>query len=600
MIVRCLSSTINLPVTADTTSVDILKATADMTRHHISPATSVIVECYFVLGLERRLRRYERVRDVMNSWDRDQQNSLLIMPCDSAQSDQDLDLESVPRTEEPPQGFSMQMHHSSKPGKWNKRWVTLLENGQIYAAKSPNAKPSDKDSSVLCHLTDFDIYAPKESEMRRNLKPPKKFCYAIKSQQKTVVFAHAENFVHFFSTEDAKQAACFYEKVHAWRSWYLVNRMVDLEKKNRVPQLTLNPKSSSNTASPKRSMNSGNRSARASTVAEEAEKEGEEPLMNVNAFRMSQIIIAPEDDKVKKSMSVRSKAPVQRSNTVKKPAATTVEVPKTVREEEPEFAAGGLLGNAYEKRKQADAASDASSPLSPNGASSNSPFTEAPSLLNGGISNSSSDASDHIKRQAEEEERKRKEVEARSWFPSAAEHSARIRSQVVLPQQPLLHHQQRRPATGNTTTSPPMARRGGHPAPLLSFTKDFPEPPRFRDGPSGVRQVAGQPLINYAAGGAVREAQNSAPRRNVSRRGLPSSNSGGLTSPPPPPQHPPPPPGSQRTRSKSSASSQRRYNTGDAHHPPMPAVSNRRHPHHGEPRGPPSRPPPEPLVNRAK
>jgi hypothetical protein len=79
-------------VTADTSAVDILKAAAQMMRHDIDPATSILVECYFLLGLERRLRRYEGVRDVMNSWDRDQQNTLLIMPRDSATSDQDLEL----------------------------------------------------------------------------------------------------------------------------------------------------------------------------------------------------------------------------------------------------------------------------------------------------------------------------------------------------------------------------------------------------------------------------------------------------------------------------------------------------------------------------
>ncbi|KAG5920655.1 hypothetical protein E4U42_006140, partial [Claviceps africana] len=238
VVVRCLSSTISLPVTADTSPMDIVTATVEMTRHQLTPATCVIIECYTVLGLERRLRRYERIRDVMNSWDRDLQNSLLIMSCDATKDDEPhLEIESVPRTEEPPCGFSMPMHHSSKPGKWNKRWVTLLDNGQIYAAKSADAQPCDKDSSVLCHLTDFDIYTPKESEMRRHLRPPNRLCYAIKSQQKTVVFPNGENFVHFFSTEDAEQAAFFYEKVHAWRSWYMVNRMVHLgEKKDKPPQ----------------------------------------------------------------------------------------------------------------------------------------------------------------------------------------------------------------------------------------------------------------------------------------------------------------------------------------------------------------------------
>ncbi|KHO01474.1 uncharacterized protein MAM_00475 [Metarhizium album ARSEF 1941] len=560
--VRCLSTTVSLPVTADTSPVDILKATADRTTHDISPATCVIMECYSALGLERRLRRYERVRDVMNSWDRDQQHSLLVVKCESPNSDRDLDLEAVPRTEQPPQGFSMQMHYSSKPGKWIQRWVTLLENGQIYAAKSPNAKATDKDSTVLCHMTDFDIYSPKESQTRRALRPPHKFCYAIKSQQKTVVFANADNFVHYFSTDDARQAGRFSEKVHAWRSWYLVNRIVDPQKK-RVPQIE----------SPNRSFKCGNSSARASTISSKGD---DEPLMNVNAFRMSQIVITPEETSTGRSASVKSKPSLHSSGPVRKNGPAGVELSNKA---EPEFAAGGLLGSAYDKLKQSDAASATS------GAASDGPFTEAPSLLNGGISNSSSDASDKLKKQARAE---RKKVEVASWFPSAAEHSARIRSQSLHAQSS--PYQQRRPIAADIRPMVPIIRRSEkHPAPLLSFSKDYPEPPRFREGPTSVRQLPGQPLISYATGGSPREARDGAPRNRVSRRGLPASNGIGFTGPPSPsPQLPSLPPGSLG-RSKTSSSSTKRFGPVDTHpHHPMPAASGRRRPHG------------EPLVNRAK
>lgn len=508
VIVRCFSSTINLPVTADTSSIDILNSTASMTRHHISPTTSIIVECYFVLGLERRVRRYESIRDIMNSWDRDQQNSLLVMPCDGPKSDQDLDLSTVPRTEEPPSGFSLQMHHSSRPGKWNKRWVTLLDNGQIYAAKSANVQPSDKESVVLCHLTDFDIYAPKESELRRSLKPPKQFCYAIKSQQKTVVFPDGENFVHFFSLDDPQQAARFYEKVHGWRSWYLVNRMVDLERRNKVPQIEL--KAAQGNSSPKKSIKSGKSGEHASGAEDEEEVEDDEPLMNVNDFRMSKIVINQNnaikadascnsnttplnintniDTTLNKSLSLRSKPP-HRSNTTKAKSSAPM-VPQTVQEqEEPEFSSRGLLGDAYDKRKQNEASSNSPTTVS----RVDGPFTAAPSLLNGGIPNPSEE----------------KDEEPKSWFPSATEHTAAVRTRsksIHTPEHPQM--QRRRPATAGTSGPShhhaPASRRERHPAPLLSFAKDFPEPPRFRNGPQqGMRQRTqnGQPLINFAGGG---------------------------------------------------------------------------------------------------
>ncbi|KAG5979745.1 hypothetical protein E4U55_004818 [Claviceps digitariae] len=657
VVVRCLSSTINLPVTADTSPVDILTAAAQMTRHQLTPATCVIIECYTVLGLERRLRRYERIRDVMNSWDRDLQNSLLVMPCDTVPNDEHhLEMESVPRTEEPPAGFSMQMYHSSKPGKWNKRWVTLLDNGQIYAAKSVNAQPCDKDCSVLCHLTDFDIYTPKESEMRRRLRPPKRFCYAIKSQQKTVVFPNGENFVHFFSTEDPQEAALFYQKVQGWRSWYMVNRMVDLgEKKKKAPQPMLdvgkikknnNNSSSSSSSSSSNNMrnndkhdtsdsnvrnnmsslktrnNDNNKNDKriikngheaGEKVSSRADRTVAEPLMDVNEFRMSKVII--DDAQLQKALSIRSKA-----STRAKTASLSREISKSGSEGEPEFSVGGLLGDAYEKRKQAEAAASAS----PSVKHVDGPFTEAPSLLNGGIPKTAETPKKQV-------EQGGKTGEPRSWFPSAAEHSARTRHTTHHHQQ----QQQRRPMTAVDTPasfpSPPtnvvvsssttgcLSRRERHPAPLLSFKKDVSETSRFQSGfhSAGVRSPPRHPLINFTASGSaardvrdVRDAREVAVKRHSSRR----SSSGGLAlvaAVPPAPQYPPPPPvaGLQRPQSslKPGANSQRRHFPGDSRKsqfvppvPPVPPLSLRRMHHGGAPSRPPSRCPPEPLVNRAR
>ncbi|POR35670.1 Uncharacterized protein TPAR_04133, partial [Tolypocladium paradoxum] len=468
--VRCLSSTITLPVTAETSPVDILHATAEVTKHHISPATCLVIECYVVLGLERRLRRYERLRDVLNSWDNDQQNSLLILPCDSAKADdRDLDLASVPRTADAPPGFCVQLYHSSRPGKWNKRWVTLLDNGQMFASKRPDAGSSDKDSTVVCHLSDFDIYAPKESEMRRNLRPPKKFCYAIKSQQKTIVFPNGENFVHFFCTDDDRLAARFYELVHAWRSWYLVNKMVDLARKDKAPQITYSPLVGRATS--RRSGNDGDKGMRVSIG--EAGYHNEEPLMDVSGFK------APDVSKmspIKRTLTTQSVRESPRSNALAKAQDSSPPVPETP--EEREFSANGLLGEAYDKRRQVEPANaQAQVPV----AKVDGPFTEGPSLLNGGVA-TSADSADKDK------------PEAKSWFPSATEHTARIRSQSV--------RHQRRPMTADAVGH---ARRDRQPAPLLNLNHDFPgpPPPRFRDVSGGIgnRHPAGHPLIDFATGG---------------------------------------------------------------------------------------------------
>ncbi|KAG6113278.1 hypothetical protein E4U13_003931 [Claviceps humidiphila] len=580
VVVRCLSSTINLPVTADTSPMDILTAAAEITRHNLTPKTCVLIECYSCLGLERRLRRYERIRDVMNSWDRDQQNSLLIVPCDTPPNDDGLAIESVPRTDEPPCGFSMQMHHSSKPGKWKKRWVTLLDNGQMYAAKSISTQPYDKDCSILCHLTDFDIYTPKESEMHRKLRPPKRFCYAIKSLEKTVVFSSTEKFVHFFSTDDAQQAASFFEKVHGWRSWYMVNRMVDLggEKSKPSPQQPLldtginysnrSPNMRNNMSNPKSNGIGRNGHVVSEKVYSRVDEASSETFKDAHDIRLS-IKTNPAPTQLHKALSVRSKVSSGANH-----SSLSRDIPPTVREEEPEFSVGGLLGDTYEqKRKQSEAATPA---FSSSAKPADGPFTDAPSLLNGGITKPGSDASTrHAMKQADRDERK---DEPKSWFPSAAEHSARTRHTHQREQQQQQQQQQRqqrqhqqhqqyqpqrrpmptdRRASFSPSTSAALAssssssingcmpRRDRHPPPLLDFNNDMSEQPRYYTGPNaGTRHMRtpSQPLIHHAAGGILpRDAAAVALRRHSSRRSGSIGIGGAMHYPPPPPPPPPPP-----------------------------------------------------------
>jgi hypothetical protein len=216
-------------VTIDTTPRDLIYSSANILSHDIEPSTALLLESYNQLGLERRIRRYEHIRDVMNSWDRDTQNCFYLQPSDSPNNEKDLELSSVPR--EQPGDFSVCMYHSQKPGKWNKRYITLLSSGQIFISKKSGAKVTDKDVMSICHLSDFDIYTPTPSQLRKVLRPPKKICYAIKSQQKTAVFLSTDNFVHFFCTSNEVLADQWYSAVQRWRSWYLVNKMGDGQKR---------------------------------------------------------------------------------------------------------------------------------------------------------------------------------------------------------------------------------------------------------------------------------------------------------------------------------------------------------------------------------
>jgi len=201
-----------------TTTVDLIFSAANVLSQSIQPRASVLLESFTQVGLERPIRKYEHVRDIMNSWDHDAQNNLLLVPSASVGNENDLDVKSVPK--EQPGNTSVYVYYSQKPGKWDKRWITLRSDGQVQVAKRNGAEMSN-----ICHMSDFDIYIPTQRQLSKRIKPPKKWCFAVKSQQKSAIFLSTANFVHFFATNDKKLAAAWYSAVQGWRSWYLVNVM---------------------------------------------------------------------------------------------------------------------------------------------------------------------------------------------------------------------------------------------------------------------------------------------------------------------------------------------------------------------------------------
>lgn len=207
-----------LPVTPSTTPSEIIRSAADQLAGSIDPNGTVLLESFKQLGLERPLRRYEHVRDVLNSWDNDMQNALVIKPSPTVGGEDLLDLHSVSTSQ--PVDTLVYIHYSQRPGHWDKRWVTLRSDGQMLVAKREGGETAN-----ICHMSDFDIYIPTARQSAKSIRPPRKICFAVKSQQKSTMFLSTANFVHFFSTSDRTLAATWYKAVLEWRSWYLVNVM---------------------------------------------------------------------------------------------------------------------------------------------------------------------------------------------------------------------------------------------------------------------------------------------------------------------------------------------------------------------------------------
>jgi hypothetical protein len=226
--VKCNKAAITLPVTPSTTVQDLLNSASVVMSEQIDATTTVLIEAFSYLGLERPLRRYERIRDVMNSWSTDTQHHLVIT-AQSECSASGLDLKDAPSTA--PQDSHVQMYVSSSPGKWDKRWIRLREDGQVTISKNENGK----ESTNICHLSDFDVYMPTAKE-KKKLRTPKKICFAVKSQQKAAMFLKGENFAHFFCSNQKETADQLYRALHMWRTWYLVNVLGEGEKRRPDPR----------------------------------------------------------------------------------------------------------------------------------------------------------------------------------------------------------------------------------------------------------------------------------------------------------------------------------------------------------------------------
>jgi len=304
----------------------------------------------------------------MNSWDRDTQNALVLQKSDAPKFD--IDLESVPL--KAPAGVTVHMHHSQRPNRWNKRYITILSSGQVIMSKKSESKMTDKDVVSLCHLSDFDIYSPTATQLGK-LKPPKEFCYAVKSQQKTTMFMNTENFVHFFSTDDESTAQRLYDTVQRWRSWYLVHKMGDGKKKGKKSEDLTDTQTGTKTGP--------GHKGRRSVDDNEYVIGSSKPMRNRNRFGSEGDEYDSEEENRPRQIPFHLRNSILISPSAAKldekrhPPPVSYRLPP---EAEEEFAATSLLGRSYSQRLKAQKEREAQA--QPSG-----PFVDGPSLLNGGI-----------------------------------------------------------------------------------------------------------------------------------------------------------------------------------------------------------------------
>ncbi|KAK3325395.1 hypothetical protein B0H66DRAFT_122722 [Apodospora peruviana] len=506
-------------VKSDTSTVDVLVAFSDYSPVNVS--TSLLVEYYAPLGLERRLRRYERIWDVVNSWDRDAKNTLEVRADALLPEDKDLDLSSAPRAQASLPNFTLHLYHSQHKTKWSKRYIILQESGQMLSAKKPEPSPSDKDVLSICHLSDYDIYKLTDAQLKY-LNPPKKYCYAIKSQQKRTVFVNTDNYVHFFCTNDEDAAKKFRSLVHSWRSWYIVHKMLQLPKKKKgreaekPPQIPLEDPVQ---FAPKKAV------SHVKVNGHKVKVSVDESPYTIGAF--APLIDTARFNKPLDEFGKDWEVDTSRQSVIPSMAqAGEAREPLINIKRTAPFTATGLLGNVYDERKQAQKTEIRARNTSQG--SSDASFTKGPSLLNGGLLSATGSVAEPSAA-APEKKSPTKSEPVSSWFPSALEHTKKVRSERP---PPLLRH----PSTSSGGASSHYSRGVGggqrhrgpsiiQQQPLVNLTAAFVEPPQWsREGLGrGVRPPEGTPLIDFATGPNMYSSRNLAtaqqqPPRNLVRR----------------------------------------------------------------------------------
>ncbi|GAA5998170.1 hypothetical protein JCM5350_006399, partial [Sporobolomyces pararoseus] len=147
-------------------------------------------EIWQSMGLERPIREYELLNDLIKSFDGDSGVFVLrrttLWPILSAHA-----------RPHPVAPKLAQVQLELKKGKWSKRYLEL-KDGALSHSKSDKGK----DSTILCQLSNFSAFYVDESTTLR-LKAPKPFVFALKSRLTRANFEEVSQYCNFLSVKSA-------------------------------------------------------------------------------------------------------------------------------------------------------------------------------------------------------------------------------------------------------------------------------------------------------------------------------------------------------------------------------------------------------------
>ncbi|SPO29363.1 uncharacterized protein UTRI_04908_B [Ustilago trichophora] len=148
----------------------------------------VVFDCSAQLGIERPLREYEMITDVVNVRAHPKTDFLLIKRTELSPY---LSIRSVPTSSPALAGY---VYVQDRKKKWNKRWLELRDHG-LYHAKNEKGK----DETSICQISTFDVYLVDSGVV----KMPKANGFALRSQDQITMFEKPDqDYIHYFCLTD--------------------------------------------------------------------------------------------------------------------------------------------------------------------------------------------------------------------------------------------------------------------------------------------------------------------------------------------------------------------------------------------------------------
>ncbi|SNX85659.1 uncharacterized protein MEPE_04368 [Melanopsichium pennsylvanicum] len=148
----------------------------------------VVFDCSAQLGIERPLREYEMVADVVNVRAHPKTDFFVMKRTELSPY---LSIRSVPISSPSLAGH---VYVQDRKKKWSKRWLELRDHG-LYHAKNEKGK----DEMSICQISTFDIYLVDSSAV----KMPKANGFALRSQDQITMFEKPDqDYIHYFCLTD--------------------------------------------------------------------------------------------------------------------------------------------------------------------------------------------------------------------------------------------------------------------------------------------------------------------------------------------------------------------------------------------------------------